>query len=113
MATILIGEHEVELDDLREGINKSELVAFCRLAGIPAHRGIGRKVLVSALKGKKRKIANPVDKHRELIMKFLQRHWDAISSQIDVNCHGNCKEHTDFQVVTCWKTNKDILESYS
>ena len=110
---MLIGEHEVELDDLKEGINTTELIAFCRLAGIPAHRGIAPKVMISALRGKKRKIHNPIDEKRELIMKFLERHWDAISSQIDVRCHGNCKEHTDFQVITCWKTNKIILESYS
>jgi hypothetical protein len=108
---IAVGELRIEPDDLTD-MNKSELVKLARLTGAPAHRGLDRKVLISLLRGKKRKVRNKVDEYRAIITEFLRQHWDAVRSQVDVKCHGECGEHTDFQVLTCWKTNKDTLERY-
>ena len=112
MSTIIVDDIQVEIDDLKD-MNTSELVTLCRMMDIPAHRGVGRKVLISALRGKKRKIHNPIDVYRQCITRFLDKHWGAISSQVDIKCTGNCFEHTDFQVITCWKINKETLERHS
>ena len=111
METIAIGELIVDVDDLVD-INQTELVRLARLMGHPAHYGLDRKVLISLLKGKKRNVRNKVDEYRSTVKEFLKKHWDSVSSQVDVKCHAECGDHTDFQVVTCWKTNKDILERY-
>lgn len=111
MEAIRIGEMRVDPDDLND-MNKTELVRLIRLMGQPAHYGLDRKVLISLLKGKKRNVRNKVDEYRAVLMEFMRQNWEAISSQLEVNCHGECGDHTDFQVVTCWKTNKDILERY-
>lgn len=112
MSTIEINDIQVDVDDLQD-INKTELVTLCRMVDIPAHRGVDRKVLIAALRGKKRRISNQVDIYRQFISDFLQKHWKAVSSQVDVKCTGNCFEHTDFQVITCWKINKETLERHS
>lgn len=109
--TIAVGDTRIELDDLAE-MNKSELVKIIRMMGVPAHRGLSRKVLVSLLVGRKRKIRNKADEYRRILTEFLKKYWDAVESQVDVKCHGECSEHTDFQVVTCWKTNRETLERY-
>lgn len=111
MGQILIGEMQVDPNDL-EDMNKTELVKLARLMGQSAHYGLDRKVLVSILKGRKRKVRNKIDEYRDAIKEFLRQHWEAVRSQVDVKCHAECGDHTDFQVVTCWKTNKEILERY-
>ena len=111
MDKIVVGELRIDSDDLSD-MNKTELVKICRMLQHPAHRGVEKKTLISLIKGKKRKVRNNIDTYRESIISFLKNHWDAVSSQVDVKCHGDCTKHTDFQVVTCWKTNKEILEKY-
>lgn len=111
MATIVIGDVRIEVEDLAD-MNKSELVKLIRMMGEPAHRGLDKKVLLSLMRGKKRKVRNKVDDYRKALIEFLKQHWEAVKSQVDVKCHGECGEHTDFQVVTCWKKNKEILERY-
>lgn len=111
MSTIKIGDLYIDSDDLSD-MNKTELVKLCRMQGHKAHRGKRKNVLISTIKGKKRKFENRIDEYRNTLKSFLDKHWDAISSQVEIKCHGRCEEHTDFQVVTCWKTNKEILERY-
>lgn len=111
MEPIMIGELRINPDNLGD-MNKSELVQLARMTGALAHRGCDRKVLVSLIRGKKRKVRNKIDEYRVIITEFLRQHWEAVSSQVDVKCHAECGEHTDFQVVTCWKTNREILERY-
>ena len=112
MEPIVIGDTHVDPDDLQD-MNITELVALCRLAESSAHRGVQRKTLISILKGKKRKVHNRVDEYRHEIVGFLESYWETVRSQVDLKCHGNCYAHTDFQVVTCWKTNKDTMEKHS
>ena len=111
MEEVRVGDIRIDPDDFAD-MNKSELVKLARMAGGPAHRGLDKKVLVSMIRGKKRKARNKIDEYRSAIMEFLRQHWEAVNSQVDVKCHGECGDHTDFQVVTCWKTNKEILERY-
>lgn len=111
MGQITIGELEIDPDDLKD-MNTSELVLLCRMGGHSAHHGLGRKTLTDLLLGKSRRVYNTVDNYRRAITEFLRQHWGAVSSQVDVKCHARCMEHTDYQVMTCWKTNKDILERY-
>lgn len=111
MEQIVIGDLRIDPEDLAD-MNKSELVKLIRMMGPPAHRGLDRKVLISLLSGKKRKVRNKIDEYRTVVSEFLRQHWDAVKSQLDVKCHGECADHTDFQVVTCWKTNRETLERY-
>ena len=107
--TVVVGEIHIDVDDLKD-MNTSELVKLCRMIDSPAHRGVRRDVLISILKGKKRRVHNAVDEYREIITKFLKDHWSSVKSQVDLKCSGDCFDHTDFQVITCWKMNREILE---
>lgn len=110
--TVEVGDIRIDSDDLKD-MNISELVKLCRMMGSPAHRGVRKDVLISILNGKKRRVHNKVDEHRDIITKFLTDHWSSVVSQIDLKCSGNCYDHTDFQVITCWKVNKETLERNS
>jgi hypothetical protein len=54
MGQITVGDVIIDVDDLEE-MNSTELIQLCRMKNIPAHRGIEKAILISALKGKKRK----------------------------------------------------------
>lgn len=101
-----------DLSDLAQ-VNHTELVQLCRLLNPDgnAHMGMKRTVLEEILLGVVPDDAgNQVDKYRAKLSAFIQRHWDKIRDQMEMNCTGDCYQCHDLMVLGCFVTNADHLK---
>jgi len=100
-----------EIKALRR-LNSTELVQLLADFGVRTHRGVPKLDLAVALiMGELPKEGNPFDGERKRIESFLHKHWEKISTQLSINCRGNCHEHGDMQVLACWIKSQRVLES--
>lgn len=102
-----------EVEELKQ-LNKSELVQLLAdLYGIRASRSYAKVVLAKALvTGKAPKnLENPFDPIRNQIIAFLRKYEEELKSQLDLKCTQNCYDHSDMQVLACWRNSQKVLES--
>lgn len=96
---------EIQLD--LDEVNQTELVALCAWAGIPASRAWPREVLVEALRTfTPPDIPLPLEKSRDIMSKWLQRHWDKFRMQMEKKTCPDCYHCHDMQVISCYDMNK-------
>lgn len=96
-------------------VNKTELVQLLAEIGIRSHRGMSKKALMECVRTTRppEDEGNPFDVDRDIIIAFLEKHWDKVKFQLDVKCHGRCYEHSDMQVLACYLNSKKVLERRS
>ena len=93
-----------------EGMNKGELLEFCKHVGIQAHRGRDKADLIKLLEGKgKAGYKSPLDPMRDRLIAFMKLYWERVKHQLPNQCDGNCYGCGDIKVLACFRENRDHL----
>ena len=93
-------------------INETETRQLLRTAvGMHPTRDLSVQELTNVLEGSAEYAPSGLADKREVVMSFIRRHWEALSTTI--TCAGNCAEPgnicSDAQALACFVSNKDIL----
>jgi len=100
---VLVPEIDIDLDEL----NHSELVLLAEWCGLPASRGVPRRILIKALNEfEPIEIQNPIDKNRLAVSRWLERLWDRVQMQVGKKVCPNCYACRDIQVLECHALNR-------
>ena len=106
------GGEKFDLSDLQH-CNHTELAQLCQLLNPDGHayKGMSQKVLEEILVGVVPDgLDNPVDKYRAKLNVFIQKHWNKIHDQMEINCTGDCYQCHDLMVLGCFVANVDHLK---
>lgn len=105
----------MRIEELLQGMNQSELVAFAQEANPNAHRGLDYETLVAIISGHPVSVPKRrVDKYRDLIFRFVDKHWKQVepllSCPMKTRQPTACYRCTDIQAAECTLLNKSTIE---